>query len=174
MSKEVLYIGMDDSNHGQVKSLIGEIIVATCSYNSLFWESKKHHQKRNYNRVEECLEKGVDYAYTILPHEIARKNISNLPLVAPFFVKYFLNAKHASRVKLGLDGKLQKTDKEKLNNIFSSEKINVTINDFPKRNRPHYGPELVYLSHIIANRLIRSFLKFAKDKHYTPFDVLGV
>ncbi len=172
MSREVLYVGMDESNHGETKSRIGEIIVATCSYNERFWESKKHPNKRDYSRVRETIGKGVNYLYTILPHEMANRNYSNLPLVAPFFVKNLLILKNASKVRLGLDGKIQKEDKEKLMGIFAEEGINVNIFDFPKRNRIHYGPELIHLSHIIANRLIQRLLEFAEDENYIPFNVL--
>ncbi len=174
MSKEVLYVGMDESNHGETKSRVGEIVVATCSYSEKFWEYKKHPNKRDYSRVRETLERGVSYLYTILPHELANRNYSNLPLVAPFFVRNLLCLKNAPKVTLGLDGRLRKEDRERLLNIFANEDIPIEIYDFPKKNRVHYGPELIHLSHIIANRLIQRLLKFAEDENYVPFDVLTI
>ena len=176
MSKEVLYIGMDESNHGETKPRIGEIVVATCSYNHLFWQDKKNPDRRAFSKIEEALIKGVDYNYTILPHELAKGHYSNLPLVAPFFVNHFLKSKRAvSQIKLGLDGPLNKEDKERLVEVFAEDDVQAYISNFMKKNKLHYGPTLIYLAHLIANSTLnRSLFEISQDNRYIPFDVINL
>jgi hypothetical protein len=173
MPKEILYIGMDESNHGETKPRIGEIVVATFSYDFSFWDYKKNLGRKDFFKIEEAVIRGVEYYYTTLPHELASLNYSNLPLVAPFFVKSFLDLKRRnSRVKLGLDGQLSKEDELSLTNIFAEQNIETDIFNFTKRNRIHVGPELIYLAHLIANQSInKSMIEIAQDKHYMPFDL---
>ena len=167
---------MDESNHGETKPRVGEIIVATCSYNSFFWEDRRNPDRRDFSKIEEALMKGVDYNYTILPHELAKGNYSNLPLVAPFFVEHFLKSKRrASQIKLGLDGHLNKEDKEKLVKIFAEEDIQAYISNFIKKNKLHKGPTLIYLAHLIANSTLnRSLYEISEDERYIPFDVINL
>ena len=176
MPKEVLYIGMDESNHGETKPRIGEIVVATCSYNHIFWDDKRNPDRRAFSRIEESLVRGVDYNYTILPHELAKGNYSNLPLVAPFFVGNFLKSrKDIRQIKLGLDGHLNKEDKEKLIALFAEDNVEAQISNFMKRNKLHYGPTLIYLAHLIANSTLnRSLYEISEDERYIPFDVINL
>ncbi|MFZ1970808.1 MAG: hypothetical protein WAU65_01340 [Candidatus Nanoarchaeia archaeon] len=176
MSREILYIGMDDSNHGETKSRVGEIIVASYSHNKLLWNEKKSPDSRDYSRVEECLEKRlVDYIYTILPHEVAKHKYSNLPLVAPFFVEHLISQKWIPEIKIGLDGQLHREDKTSLIKYFEGRDISVSISNYIKRNKVHVGPELIYLSHLLANHLFStSMLEIARDDHYVPFDILKI
>jgi hypothetical protein len=176
MSKGVLYIGMDESNHGETKHLIGEIIVASCSFNKMFWEPKKHPNRRDYSQIEASVERGVNYFFTIVPHEIAKKNYSNLPLVAPLLIKqHFLSLKEVREGKLGLDGRLSREDKEKLILTLEEMGIEMTVMNFIKKNGVHYGPKLIYLSHLIANNLLHmSMLQIAENEHYTPLNILNI
>jgi hypothetical protein len=176
MPKGVLYIGMDESNHGETKPRIGEVVVATCSYNHLFWDYKKSINRRNFSKIEEALNRGVNYFYTILPHELAKENYSNLPLVAPFFVTHFLKSiRSASQIRLGLDGQLNREDKGKLMDIFSEKDIQVNVLNFIKKNGVHYGPELIYLAHLIANSTMnRSLIEIAGDDHFIPFNIINL
>ena len=167
---------MDESNHGEVKSRIGEIIVATCSYNKTLWEYKKHFRRRDFSKVNERLNENlIDYVYTLLPHEIAKYKYSNLPLVAPFLVDSLLEDKAVSKVKLGLDGQLKREDKNNLIDTLEETGLEFDVFNFIKRNHVHYGPELIYLSHLIANNLFsQSMLEIAKDDHYLAFDILKI
>lgn len=176
MSKEVLYIGMDESNHGEdLKSRVGEIVVASFAYNRHFWGYEKHPNRRDFSQVSNALERGVGYIYTMLPHEIAKRNYSNLPLVAPFILEPILNARKVQTLKLGLDGRLRSDDKKCLIRFFEGKDLKVTITNFVKRNGVHRGPELVYLSHLIANELFhKSMLEIADDINYVPFDILKI
>ncbi len=175
MPKEVLYIGMDESNHGETKPRIGEIIVATSSHNHLFWDFKKSPNRRDFSRIEQAIQRGVDYYYTILPHELAKENYSNLPRVAPFFIRHFLDYEKTTKIKLGLDGQLNREDKGKLSDIFAGENIDVSILNFIKKNGVHYGPELIYLAHLLANNFInKSLIEIAKDGHYIPFNLINL
>ena len=173
MSRDILYIGMDESNHGELKSRTGEIIVVTWSYNKRFWDYDKHPNRRDYSVIEKCLNKGVDYIYTILRPELAKKNYSNLPLSAPALIHPLLNLKGISEIKLGLDGRLRSDDKKQLIQILEESNLKVTVANFVKKNGVHFGPELIYLSHLIANQLFRelTMLKIGCDSHYVHFDM---
>ena len=175
MSREVLYVGMDESNHGQgPKSRVGEIIVATYTYSKRFWnETEKHPNRRDYNQVKSALKTGVDYIYTHLPHEFASTQYSNLPYVAPTLVGKILHLRYAPEIKLGLDGRLLAEDREKMMKEFENMGFEPEISNYIKKNKSHVGPGLVYLSHLIANELFRrSMFEIAEDSHYIPFDVI--
>lgn len=174
MLDDFLYVGMDESNHGETKSRIGEIVVATFSHDSSFWDYKKNLGRRDFSKIDEALLKEMEYFYTMLPHELAKPNYSNLPLVAPFLVGYYLDLKKEGfRIKMGLDGDLNKDDKNNLTKTFEARQLEVEIHNFTKRNRIHNGPELIYLAHLIANKTIsKSLLEIAEDKRYIPFDIL--
>lgn len=170
--EEVLYVGMDESNHGETKSRIGEIIVASYSNDYSLWDYKKHPNRRNYARVEECItEKDFDYIFTMISHEKAKRNYSNLHSVAHFLIEEIMNIKETpGKIKLGLDGKLKMKDKKRLLKEGSEKGIGLNVRNFIKENGVHHGPELIYLSHQIANNLINtSMLEIANDSNYVPF-----
>ncbi len=178
MSKGIFYVGMDESNHGELKSKIGEIIVACGSFNKRFWEYKKHPNRRDFSRIEERLDQGVDYIYTLLSHNIAKKNYSNLHTVAPFLIdNFFLGCfsnKRIEKVFLGLDGRLNRQDRLGLSENLERRDLEFSIKNFVKRNGVHYGPELIYLSHLIANSIFsNSMEEIARDPRYIPFKELN-
>jgi hypothetical protein len=161
---------------GERKTRIGEIVVASYSFDAKHWQSTLDNRKKSYLNTSELFKHGIGYFYTILPPEIASKH-NNLPYLALFFTKTILEYFQGTpKVQLGLDGKLTKPDQKKLYSSFSSAQIPFHVKAFPKkRNHVHYGPELIRISHTIANRLLkRSRLETAEDKHYvlTPLKVL--
>ena len=174
MSRETLYVGMDESNHGELKTKIGEIIVATFSYSKRYWnENARHPNRRDYSQIDMALRNGVDYIYTFLPHDLAKQNYSNLPLVAPELVSRILHFKYAPEIKLGLDGRLLDHDKKNMIDAFEEMGFRPEISNYIKKNGMHEGPKLIYLSHLIANSILRkSIVGIARDNHYLPFDIL--
>ncbi|MEX0920597.1 MAG: hypothetical protein WDZ69_03385 [Candidatus Pacearchaeota archaeon] len=173
LKKEVLYIGMDESNHGETKPRIGEIIVASYSYDSFFWEEKKHPNRRNYARVVECMENDFNYVFTIVPHGMAKINYSNLSNVAPFLIKEIISDKDKpDKVKLGLDGELKRKDRRGFLEKIAEQDLDVTLKNFVKRKGVHQCPELIYLSHQIANNLLNKspLVEIARNLHYIPLN----
>ena len=165
---------MDESNHGELKSKIGEIVVATFSFNKLYWNEKEK-QSNNNNDVNNFLKKGGDYLYTILPHELAKGNYSNLPLVAPEMLIKILCFKYSPEICIGFDGQISYEDKKGLITTFDKMGFNPKISNYIKNKGVHIGPKLIYLSHIIANDLFRNknLMDLAQDKRYFPFDIFN-
>jgi hypothetical protein len=174
MSRKILYVGMDESNHGDIKKKIGEIVVATFSYSKKYWdETAKHPNRRDYSQVQIALNEGVDYVYTFLPHELAKHNYSNLPLVASDLVGKVLHFQYAPEIKIGLDGQLSYKDRKNMTKEFYEMGFEPKISNYIKKNGSHVGPKLIYISHLLANNIFRkSMLGIANDSHYLPFDVL--
>jgi len=165
---------MDESNQGELKSKVGEIVVATFSFNKRYWdEHEKHSNRRDYNQVKSALKKGVDYLYTILPHELAKENYSNLPLVAPEMLLKILCFKYSPDIFIGLDGQISYEDKKRLISKINEMGFDPSISNYIKKNGVHIGPKLIYLSHLIANDLFRNknLMDLAEDPRYFPFDV---
>ncbi len=170
MSNTTLYVGMDESNHGKPNSPIGEIIIASYSYDKEFWDYKKHPNTKLFSRIRECCDMGVNYIYTIVPQDIATKNYSNLPEVAPFLIKEIMSDTD-SEIKLGLDGRLRPDHRRHLITLFMQDNINLKVEGFIKKHGVHYGPELIYLSHLISNCIFHELMlpKKEPDEHYIPF-----
>ena len=176
LPNETLYVGMDESNHGNRKMRIGEIIVASYSFDAEHWQPTIDNYKKSHIKTTDLPKHGIGHFYTVLPPEIASKH-NNLPYLALFFVQTILDYFQGTpKVQLGLDGRLTKPEQKKLYSSFSAAQIPMHVKAFPKkRNHVHYGPELIRISHTVANRLLRrSRLETAGDKHYvlTPLKTL--
>lgn len=174
VAKGVLYVGMDESNHGETKSRIGEIVVACCSFDKRYWEPRKHPTPADVPPREPGIWEGVDFVYTLLPHDLATKKYSNLPLVAPSLIVPLMHSKGVYTGKLALDGSLQREDKIRLLERFADAQCCMNITNYIKRNHVHYGPQLIYLAHIFANHLFRCLVGISEDERYIPFSVLNI
>ncbi len=86
LKKEALYVDMGGFNHREKKAWIGEIIVASYSYDGFFLKDRKHPNWRICTRVAGCMDDNFNYIFTIVPHRIAKVNYSS-PLVALFLIK---------------------------------------------------------------------------------------
>jgi hypothetical protein len=172
MKSKRIFLGMDDSNHGHKKSRIGELIVAAYSRDNFYWNKIKKKRKEFFN-VDEKLENGLNYFFTMIPQELAISNYSNLHFLAPIFVKkiLFFERENINLVKIGLDGNLRKNHSLKLRDLLKKETgIPISIKNFVKKNRVHDCPYIVYSAHVIANGLYREpFLNLEDNFHYMPF-----
>lgn len=173
MGKEVLYVGLDDSNHGEQQKRLGEIIVLTYSYNCRHcWDSRKMVNRRAYLEVEDRLKEGIfNYIFTIIPHQIAKNRYSNLPLALPFLLDQISLKEGVFNLKAGLDGRLSNHDRNSLRKILEKKTTfqDISIKNFIKKNGVHKGPPLIYFADVIANNIFNSTLKqISEDEKFFP------
>lgn len=160
---DVLYVGGDDSNHaGDAK---GEFIVAVFSLDYKDSLVQSFPNRRNISKVDEWLEKGGDYRFTICTGEIY-KSSQNLPKIMPSLIENYLDQVDLDVrvIKSYLDGRLEGTEKRKmrsrLERIGGMEKV--VVKNFIKKRRVggrivkgYYCPPLVWIADVLANSLYR-------------------
>jgi len=137
---EILYVGLDDSNHAGDSS--GEIIIATFSYQHEDSVVKPFKNSRRPSYAERWVKReGRDTRFTILTHEKVRHSSYNLPIVAPFLIFDFLSTAEEipDHLKIYLDGRLEKKHKDLLREDFREDFPNVVIDNFIKKKKEMKG-----------------------------------
>ena len=159
-----LNIGADDSNHAGTAK--GEIIVFTFSPQMDDGVVRKFPNRDDISYVPKWArcEQGRDYRVALLTHEEFRESAHNLPIIAPFMIKNYLEGSIYSalprdkiKIRLSLDGLLTARDKAILRDDFSSYGAFVVYNFLKKRKgkngkviKRHFCPEVVYAAHLLA------------------------
>jgi hypothetical protein len=164
-----LCVGLDDSNHGGTNA--GEGIVASFSF---FYEDsivKNYGKGKDKFMVLNWLNNGGnkrDVRYCILKADRFRRSSQNLAYAAPYLVNDFLKTcpSDMNSLKMYLDGSMTKESKENLRKEFEPKVKSFVVDNFPKKERVHYCPFVVYASHVISNRICRgdeAFIQSSKQ-----------
>lgn len=161
-----LIFGFDDSNHSG--NFGDEYIVAAISRLPGDSTCKSFKNRRDFSVVNNFLEKsGKDYFFTRLSHNDFSKNRFNLPLVAPFFVDYFVQGlpeeEKPRKIFLFFDGPLKEKWKSTLEKDLKDFSLEV---DSFTGDRKRNCPEVVYVADVLSNALYRDF----KEGVYTSTD----
>ncbi len=156
LEDNVLIVGLDDSNHaGERKS---EIIVATFSFVHEDSLVKKFGKRASYEEFQRWFStNGIDYRFSILENKELEHVPTNIPHVAPFLIRNFLENYlfEIENIKIYLDGILRKDQKEHIKRSFQ-EYPNIIIDNFIKRHSLHECPNVVYMADILSHTLYHS------------------
>ncbi len=156
MKRKTLYIGLDESNHGNYP----EICVATFSTLRVDCRPKKFQLDRVYTRLR-CLEHPQrNYRFLILSNEQIKETKSKTSLIAPSLINPYLNGKDFEEIKILLDGYFSRNDIKILKygletdaRILCRGFIN-RKNKIKKNRRAYYiQPFIVGLADLKANEL---------------------
>ncbi|MDP2628760.1 MAG: hypothetical protein Q8P15_02600 [Nanoarchaeota archaeon] len=164
IEKEVLIVGADDSNHSGISKM--EIIATTFSFlnkDSIVTPFPNYRNLQGYLKWIENPER--DYRFEILASEKYRYSSTNLVKITPSLINSFLedNDFYVKTLKIYLDGRLERDEKDFLRNIFTGRKgiEKVVVGNFIKKNKNTRGniskrpncPAVVYYADILAHYL---------------------
>jgi hypothetical protein len=160
MTKSILYVGADDSNHaGDSK---GEIILATFSpYHQDSIVQRWPNKRDDYELREWMTILEHDFRFTLLTQTRYRYRHDNLVTVVPTLVREYLKSLETKPkgLKLYFDGTLEKIGKDALRNEFR-DFHNFVVANFIKKLQTPQGfrkgplcPKLVYIADILAHNL---------------------
>lgn len=160
-----LSVGLDDSNHAGTSA--GEGIVASFSF---FHEDslvENYGSGKDRPRILRWLGEGGekrDMRYCILKSERFRRGDQNLAYAAPYLVNDFLRtcSPNITTLKMYLDGAMSRESKEELRKEFKPRVKSFVVDNFPKKQRIHYCPMVVYASHVISNAICRQDSAFIR------------
>lgn len=177
MQKRELYIGADDSNHGDVNGLNTrnkpnaakmEIIVATFSLDPQDGKNQFYKHIRQLLPLENWLAlPGRDYRFTVIPHGKSG-GMSNIPTALPHLVSSYLADKQDIRwyeMHTHIDGRIQENLFEELQDELLENRVDwVSVKDHPKnskrrvvKKRSAKCPPVIYMADNLANRLFNGF-----------------
>lgn len=188
MPNKTLYVGADDSNHGN-KAKPAEVIMAIFSFESAdsFIRRRTVNKKRNHRESINWLEYPLrDYRFTILKDVKFASTCYNLPLVVPFLISDYLTTNpDIKNLEIQLDGALLPIYKEMMvKNLEGFE--NVSVSNFAKsgirvgenRSRNLYKHQmrspLIHHADILANAFFRGMNvpRNAENHVYIPLEQL--
>lgn len=165
MNNNVLYVGLDDSNHAGCSK--GEVVV---SIFSLIHEDSLVRGWGNGRLISSKLEDFFenperDFRFTLLTDERYRYSSQNLPQIAPNLINSYLKdfEGNIDTIKIYLDGVLKSHERKKLKQQFANIS-NLVVDNFIKKRRikkgkrivkGHYCPRVVYVADSLANNLYK-------------------
>lgn len=181
----VLYVGGDDSNHGNKKKR-GEVIVATFSILPEDSQIEKLGNKRDFGFAFNYVSSsGRDWNFTIRGGDQYFGKSQNIPLVLPTLIQCYLHnhPNHDIReVSTFIDGELKNDSKsrflEDVANVKWHTSLEVSIMGFTKKrvaraggfSKSYHCPRLVWVANSIANYLggQKTYDVFEHPKMITP------
>tara|TARA_B100002003_G_C13862604_1_gene422195 strand:+ start:144 stop:683 length:540 start_codon:yes stop_codon:yes gene_type:complete len=164
MNNNVLYTGLDDSNHAGTSK--GEIIVSV--FSSIQEDSLVRgwgNGRLTSSKLEEFFDNPQrDFRFTLLTDEKYRYSSQNLPQIAPHLINSYLNEldREVETLKIYLDGVLKSHERKNLRGKFI-EFPNLVVDNFIKKRKKknkrivkgHYCPKVVYVADSLANKLYK-------------------
>lgn len=173
LEKDTLLVGLDNSNHAGER--IGEVIVATFSFNLRDLKIKNYGPGRNYDRFNFWMKEKPnppDFRFGVLIAEKYRHNQQNIPIAAPELIEGFLGSLDFMPLNLSLhiDGGVNPQDRNFLKTHFQNQFKKVSINYYIKQRNVHLCPMPVYAAHILAHDLYSS--GFSELTEHPKFVVL--
>jgi|TARA_Y100000310_G_scaffold87891_1_gene84801 hypothetical protein len=165
MNSNFLYVGLDDSNHAGCSK--GEIIVSV--FSSIQEDSLVKgwgNGRLTSSRLEDFFkDEERDFRFTLLTDEKYRRGSQNLPQIAPYLIKSYLEEENieVDTLKIYLDGVLKSHERKKLKEQFL-DVPNLVVDNFIKKQRMkknkrivkgHHCPRTVYVADSLANNLYK-------------------
>ena len=174
--RTILTCSADESNHGNGEwgvpedRKIGEVIVVTFSYFQTDISPQHFTKKRDYSFVDKWIEDSKrDYLFTLLIGPQYQAVYSNLPFAVPRVIDEYLRRKgvNPSELNIFLDGKINRGDKKRMANYFSTRASRIKVDDFPK-SKGIFCPTGVYVADAISHYLYTdvSLEKLLKDERF--------
>lgn len=183
MNTRTLYVGIDDSNHGN-KAKPAEVILATFSIypTDSYIQDKIVKRRRNHAEAISWLELPErDYRFTVLTDPLFATRIYNIPLVAPFLIKDYLNGNpDINSLEIHIDGAILPVYRDKLTEELREFSDDVQVSNFVKAKVQSFGPRrklcthqmrslLIHHADILANALTRGMN--IQRKHENQVDI---
>lgn len=182
-----LYVGGDESNHGNLRNGRNEIFVATFSLEHEDSIVRQWPNLANHNSALEWLENGGSYRHTARPSEIYSKAGLGISIVMPTLIKNYLensNINDLDRINIYLDGKFEKNEKNNLKkDMFSAgfyghigvygfpkkkvlQKKIIKGNEFRRKRKICRCPKIVWMAHNLANLLNCEYKNYWDFKNF--------
>jgi len=167
-----LYVALDDSNHAGKTG--GEVIAAVFSHNLDMAQLARFPKKKSRSYMKHYLRgHHANFRFTTLMHDICATKPYNLPWVAPFLVRNYLDsledkAFHIDEMYIFLDGLVQPAWVDIMMEDFNDFDFDMSIRNFYGKKNKKY-PQALILAHMRATSLFRTvFDKLVNMKEYVP------
>lgn len=142
MPTRTLYVGIDDSNHGN-KAKPAEVILATFSFDpadicirdKIIGKKKNHKESIGWLKYSER-----DYRFTILTDGRFTHTCYNIPLAAPFLIRDYLTQNpDVEDIEMHIDGSLPQRYKENLLRELMEFEGHISISNIVKDKVMRFG-----------------------------------